>query len=400
MENKHIPSSNPIKKKIINKIEISDLELNSIKTICDYLFVDRVKDFSTFPRFEQCFAPLFSDKSDFILSEAFKVICGKNKKYITFRRMLSSYINWKLNKSKNKHFNYFMSSIFNTKILKSTEEVIGELDDQCQIFSTQNCQGRKAISKFGIFSDNKKNKIQGFILEYDDCFNANLSFRHESDTPSLLINLKPYKVDDTYGKIFDNDRDGLSHISGKYDIKEKKIYFLIIKCRSGKTFYIGDNTKKDENNIKPFIFGDWQLEIREMRIGLSKNQLCYLEPIFQKSMRINHNLMIDLDLINEKYLEGDKLIFEENKIQKININDVNYDKYILIPLVKDSAFMNEDNLKEILEGKKFGEIYHGKYNYEDEKEIEIFSEDIIEEIKKIIELYHIYINHIYLFFIL
>ena len=139
--------------------------------------------------------------------------------------MLSSYINWKSKKSKNKHFNYFMSSVFNTKIIKSTEEIIGELDDYCQIFSTQNCQGRKAISKFGIFSDNKKNKIQGFILEYDDCFNANLSFRHESDTPSLLINLKPYKVDDTYGKIFDNDRDGISHVSGKYDIKEKKYIF-------------------------------------------------------------------------------------------------------------------------------------------------------------------------------
>ena len=107
MENKHIPSSNPIKKKIINKIEISDLELNSIKTICDYLFVDRVKDFSTFPRFEQCFAPLFSDKSDFILSEAFKEICGKNKKYITFRRMLSSYINWK---SKNQKINILIIS--------------------------------------------------------------------------------------------------------------------------------------------------------------------------------------------------------------------------------------------------------------------------------------------------
>ena len=376
--------NNMNKTRLINKTEISYLEINKIKTICDYLFVDRVKSFSTFPRFEQCFGPLFSDKIDFNLSEAFKEICGKNKKYITFQRMLTSYIYWKSNKSKNKNFNYFMSSLFTDKIIKSNEEVIGELNENCQIFSTQNCQGRKAISKFGIFSDIKKNKIQGFLLEYDDSFYANLSFRHESDTPSLEINLKPHKVDDVYGKIFNNDRDGVSHICGKYDVKEKKIYFLILKCRSGKTFYIGDNSKKNENDIKLFIFGNYDLEIRGLRIATFKNQLCNLELDFQKSMRINPNLSIDFYKIDEKYIEADKLIFEEDKIQNINIQDVNYDKYILIPLVKDSAFMNESNLKEIIEGKKFNEIYHSKYNFEDKNEIKIFGDDVIEEIKKMI----------------
>ena len=382
MEKESNPQLN--KTKMINKIEISDIEINKIKTVCDYLFVDRVKDFATFPRFEQCFGPLFSDKTDFILSEAFKEICGKNKKYITFPRMLSSYINWKSNKSKNKHFNYFMSSLFTNKIIKSNEEVIGELNENCQIFSTQNCQGRKAISKFGIFSDYKKTKIQGFLLEYDDSFYANLSFRHESDTPALEINLKPYKVDEVYGKIFDNDRDGVSHICGKYDIKEKKIYFLVLKCRRGKTFYIGDNTKKNENDIMPFVFGNSDLEIKGLRIATFKNQLCYLEPNFQKSMRINPNLSIDFDKINEKYLEGDKLIFEEKKIQSININDINYDKYILIPLVKDTAFMDESSLTEIRDGKKFNEIFHSKYNFEDKNEIKIFGDEIIQEITKMI----------------
>ena len=382
MEKESNPQLN--KTKMINKIEISNIEINKIKTVCDYLFVDRVKDFATFPRFEQCFGPLFSDKTDFILSEAFKEICGKNKKYITFPRMLSSYINWKSNKSKNKHFNYFMSSLFTNKIIKTNEEVIGELNENCQIFSTQNCQGRKAISKFGIFSDYKKTKIQGFLLEYDDSFYANLSFRHESDTPALEINLKPYKVDEVYGKIFDNDRDGVSHICGKYDIKEKKIYFLVLKCRRGKTFYIGDNTKKNENDIMPFVFGNSDLEIKGLRIATFKNQLCYLELSFQKSMRINPNLAIDFDKINEKYLEGDKLIFEEKKIQNININDINYDKYILIPLVKDTAFMDESSLTEIRDGKKFNEIFHSKYNFEDKNEIKIFGDEIIQEITKMI----------------
>jgi hypothetical protein len=321
---------NEIKKKIIKGIQITNLEINLIKSLCDYLILDRVKDFATFQRFEQCLGPLFSDKGDFILSEVYKEICGPKRKYITFKRLLSSYINWKSNKSKNKSFNYFMISLFgNNKIIKSNDEVIGDLNNNCQIFSTQNCQGRKAISKFGIFSDIKKEKIQGFILEYDDSFNANLSFRHESDTPSLEINLKPYKVDEIYGKIFSNDRDSVSHIGGKYNIKDNKIYFLILKSRSGKTFYIGDNSKKVEKDILPFLYGNYDSEIRGMRIATMRNQLSYLELEFQKSMRINKNLGIDFDKIDEKFLEEDKLIFEENKIQNINFNDPNYDKYIL-----------------------------------------------------------------------
>ena len=377
---------NEIKKKIIKGIQITNLEINLIKSLCDYLILDRVKDFATFQRFEQCLGPLFSDKGDFILSEVYKEICGPKRKYITFKRLLSSYINWKSNKSKNKSFNHFMISLFgNNKIIKSNDEVIGELNNNCQIFSTQNCQGRKAISKFGIFSDIKKEKIQGFILEYDDSFNANLSFRHESDTPSLEINLKPYKVDEIYGKIFSNDRDSVSHIGGKYNIKDNKIYFLILKCRSGKTFYIGDNSKKVEKDILPFLYGNYDSEIRGMRIATMRNQLSYLELEFQKSMRINKNLGIDYDKIDEKFLEEDKLIFEENKIQNINLNDLNYDKYILIPLVKDFSFMDESNLKEIREGKKFNEIYNSKYNFEDKNIIKIFGNDVIEEINKMIK---------------
>ena len=122
-----------------------------------------------------------------------------------------------------------------------------------------------------------------------------------------------------------------------------------------------------------------------MRISTFKNQLRYLELDFQKSLRINNNLDVDLDKIDEKFLEENKLIFEENKIQNININDANYDKYILIPLVIDYAFMDENNLKENIDGKKFGEIYHSKYNFDDKNEIKIFGEDIIEEVKKMIK---------------
>lgn len=377
MESKKIP----LLKKKINGIEISNFEIGVIRMICDYLFVDRVKDMSTFPRFEHCFGPLFSDEDDFNLLEVFKEICGEKKKYITFRRMISSLLKWKDKKSNNKNFNYFMSTIFNS-IIKKKDESIGDLTEKGQIFSTHNCTGRKAISKFGVFSDKEKNKIQGFILEYDDTFKANLSFRAESDEPSLEINFKPYKVDDKYGKIYENDRDGISHIAGKYDTKEKIIYLLIFKCHSGKTFYIGENPKKDKNNIKPFLFGTSKCQLKDLRIETIKNQLTYLEPSFQKSLRFNQNLSVEFDKINEKFLEDNNLIFEEKQIQNISLNDPNYDKYILVPCVQDDAFMDASSLKEKKEGKNFKEIYQKFDNKNKKNEFEFSMESILEEAKK------------------
>ena len=170
-----------------------------------------------------------------------------------------------------------------------------------RFFPTQNCIGRKAISKFGVFTDNEKKKIQGFFLEYEDSFNANLSFRVESDETFLEINLKPYKLDDKYGKVYDNDRDDISHIAGKYDIKNKIIYLLIFKYRSGKTFYIGKNPKKDKNKVKPFLFGTSRFQLKDLRIETIKNQLTYLEPSFKRSLRFNQNLAVEFDKIMKNF---------------------------------------------------------------------------------------------------
>ena len=377
MESKKIP----ILTKKIDGVEVTNLEIGIIRMLCDYLFVDRVKDMATFPRFEQCFGPLFNDENNFILSDVFKEICGDKKKYITFRRMISALLKWKSKKSKNNSFNHFMDSLFNI-IIKKRNEVVGELKENGQIFSTQNCSGRKAISKFGVFTDKDRNKIQGFLLEYDDSFNANLSFRHESDQISLEINFLPYKVDDNYGKIYDNDRDGISHIAGKYDTKEKIIYLLIFKCRSGKTFYIGENTKRDKSVVKPFLFGTSRCQLKGLRIETIKNQLTYLEPSFQKSLRVNQNLAVEFDKINEKFLSENNLIFEESQIQNISANQSDYDKYILVPCVKDDAFMDASSLKEIREGKKFNEIYQLDGNKTGKNDIQISVESILEEAQK------------------
>ena len=58
-----------IQKKVINGVEISNLEIAKIAMICDYLVLDRFQDKSSFLRFERCFGPLFSnEKPDFNFS--------------------------------------------------------------------------------------------------------------------------------------------------------------------------------------------------------------------------------------------------------------------------------------------------------------------------------------------
>ena len=138
--------------------------------ISDYLFLDRFNDCASFVRFEQCFGPLFSiNNSNFKLVEAFKEIVGKKKKYITFRRMIKAYINWKKKTSNNYSFNYFMNEVFKNMIIKK-DEVIGRLIEGERVFSTRNCRNRKIITKLSVQTDKTKNKINGFILEYDEIF--------------------------------------------------------------------------------------------------------------------------------------------------------------------------------------------------------------------------------------
>ena len=43
---------------------------------------------------------------------------------------------------------------------------------------------------------------------------------------------------DQIARGFQLDRDGISHIAGKYNETTKNIKLLIFKCRSGKTLYI------------------------------------------------------------------------------------------------------------------------------------------------------------------
>jgi hypothetical protein len=277
------PSQPPVmRKKKVYGVDFSEFELFSIRMISDYLFLDRFNDCASFVRFEQCFGPLFSPKNkQFKLVEAFKEIVGPKRKYLTFRRMIKAYLNWKLKKSSNYSFNFFMSEVFQ-KMIKKRGEVVGELIEGQRVFSTKNCRNRRIITKFSVLTDETKNIIKGFVIEYDTVFKAILCKQQKPEDINLEINFDLFHTkEDKMNREFQLDRDGISHIAGNYNETTKNIKFLIFKCRSGKTLYIGDEKENETDKIVPFIFGSSKCQLKTMTIELINNQLAYIQPKYQ-----------------------------------------------------------------------------------------------------------------------
>ena len=217
--------------------------------ICDYLILDIFNDISTFLHFENCFGPLLSKEAPEFLVDAYQETCGPKRKYITFGRLISAYIKWKSNSSTNQNFSKFMKIVFN-EMIKTNDKVIGQLKEGHRIFSTIKIKGRKVISKFSVFTDSFKNIIQGFNIQYDGVYTSNLCTKkeeNENTNITLEMNFHPNSKNIM-------DRDGISHIAGKFSVIKNIIKFLIFKCCSGKTFYIGDNTEDNDEKIELFIF--------------------------------------------------------------------------------------------------------------------------------------------------
>ena len=352
-DNKDSPE---IEIKNINGVDISNLEIAKIAMVCDYLVVDRFHDISSFIRFEKCFGPLFNmEKTDFLF-EVFQEILGSKKKYISFGRLINAYIIWKSKISKNQNFNKFMDILFN-KMIKTNNEIVGTPVEGGRVFSTRNSRGRKIITKFCVLSDEEKNSINGFCIQYDDHFD------------SILAPMKNKEIDRSNIKLEINfeangsnikDRDGISHIAGKYSKTQNIIKFLIFKCRSGKTFFIGDNTEEKNEEIELFLFGTSSCQLKSLRIELVNNQLMYFEPKFQPSIRVNQKI-IPFDLIDDKFIQefivNPPLIFEENEIKNVPIQELIDSDSLIVPCISDDAFIDKNTLIEPISGKDFNEIY-------------------------------------------
>ena len=143
-----------------NKLNLTEEEQKKINTICDYLFFDQFSEILTFLRFERCFQPLFSEDKNFDIEEIFKEICGPKKKYLNYKRFVSSYLKYKENKV-SKELKDFFDKLFNS-ILK--EDHIGEFAEGKLTFSTRKAnKNRESITKIGVLND-KEGALHGFII--------------------------------------------------------------------------------------------------------------------------------------------------------------------------------------------------------------------------------------------
>ena len=329
---------------------LSEEELYKVKTVAEYLFKDQYQDTCSYPRFEECFgAFILNDKID--LPTVFKSICGKRKKYITFRRLIASYVHWKRNPDKNtQDFQKFMKLLYKD-LLKNSDEEVGFKPENCIYFNTRNCQNRKAISKFSVITDEEKEIIRGFQIYYDDFFKNDLFLNKESEKDYVSLELNLIAENSTYLEAEEsfptiNDRDGITHIGGTYN--EEGINFLVFKCRSGKTSFIG----KPEGT--PFLFGNYKKQLQVIKIGVHCNKLVYIEPHFEHVERFNPVIDLKPNEIGNFYLKEDKPIFEEKIL--VNLGEEEVEKNILQPLVSEDKFYNSKKYQDKIFGNKFSNI--------------------------------------------
>ena len=372
--NEEIPE---IQTKSINGVEITNLEIAKIGMIYDYLVLDRFQEYCSFFRLEKCFGPFFTKEPQNFLPEVFKEICGPKRKYISYGRLILAYTKWKSKSSTNDNFNKFMETVFNN-IIVTQDQNIGKIIEGGRIFSTRNNRGRKVISKFSVITDEAKNKINGFHIQYDDVFDTILSPDKTRNNITLEMNFE------ANGRNI-RDRDGISHIGGKFSETKGYIKFLIFKCRSGKTFYIGDETEEEGEKIKCFLYGTSSCQLKSVRIEVIDEKLMYLEPKFQPSLRVNQKIK-DFDSIDENFIKNNiingPLIFEENEIQNMSEEELEKSNSLIIPCINDDAFIDKKELEEPLSGKDFNQIYKSfivQQKENEEKEVEDLKKKLYEK---------------------
>jgi hypothetical protein len=202
-----------------------------LKTICEFLFFDRLKNEATFPRFEQCFQPLFTDTNISMLS-IFTLIAGEKRKYITFPRLIKAY----QNRTSSKDLNFFFDKLFNS-ILKKETDFIGQNKEKSYNYSTAiTCGKRQCITLVEVLSD-KDGIIHGFNITYDDVFKCKMYPKKIEDDLLVTLEMTLGLVDESpiknkkLGKFLGlkekNYKDAITHIFGTYDQEKGIISFLI-----------------------------------------------------------------------------------------------------------------------------------------------------------------------------
>ena len=320
-----------------------------LKTICEYLFFDHLKNEASYPRFEQCFQPLFSNSEISMLS-IFSEIAGEKRKYITFPRLVKAY----QNRTQSNNLNFFFDKLFNS-ILKKETDSIGQSKDKSYNYSTKiTCGQRQCISLVQVLSD-KDGVIHGFNITYDDVFKCKMyPLKLENDlivTLEMALGLvdespiKNHKIGKFLGLKAKNYNDAITHVFGTLDQESGIITFLGFKCISGKIAYVG--YPKGEG----FLFGKFGFKLHDLKIQMTLEGIIKLEFGFEPNVRKNFFLGRFGGLLN---LKDDEPIKDEMQLSTLN-DAIKINQMVTTPIFDDGHFFNK-NLKDKISGNDYKEI--------------------------------------------
>ena len=331
---------------------IEEKELTNIKTVCEYLFFDQFKDTASFQGFERAFSCLFP-KTDIEFDKVFKEICGDKKKYITFRRFVRTYINYKKKEGISEDTIKFFDELFKN-VLKDDGEILGKDIEKSLKFTTATYKNRESLSKILVLT-NQKEKIRGINIQYEDVITCKMFPRKIADQLEVklemlfgLLNeeeMKKNKLANVLGLKEKAYRDSITHIFGTYT---SKITFIGFKCRSGKTEFVG------KPKGKGFLFGHFGKQFHYLKMQMTIKGIHKFEPHFIESKRKNVFLTGKLSEITNAFLKKEEIIKDEVQLQTLT-DEIAIDKMITTPVMKESYFFNK-KLKDRIPGKTFVEV--------------------------------------------
>ena len=349
-------------------MEDKDIKINEedqiiIKTICDFLFYDQYGESASFSRFERCFQPLFNNIS-ISLEKVFIEICGKNKKYITYKRFAKAYIDYLNTKNLSEDTKTFFDLLLK-KILKKIESSVGEFVEKANSFSTRKISARtNYISKLQVLTD-KNRELHGINIEYDKVFKAYMHPKKIED--DLFVSLEmEFKInDDNEVKKKENLKiyklihkiiyqDAITHVFGTLNKENKSITFIGFKCVSGKTVYVG--IPKGEG----FLFGKFGYKFHDLNLLISTKGISRLEPGFRENIRKNNSLeKAHISSYNDllKELKGEIIKEEKLFVNLKNESDIN--KLITTDLIREEELLNK-SLKDEYRGYDYKEVVEQK----------------------------------------
>ena len=366
------------------QINISENEFNKIKTICDFLFFDQYQDTASFTRFEKCFQPLFCCIENISFLKVFKDIVGPKKKYITYKRFLLAYINYKYkNGTLSNDTKLFFSNLFDS-ILKNEDVFVGKnLENNILYSTTRTCKIRNSITKLQVLND-AKGDIHGINLEYDGIYNVKMFPKSLEEELQIILEMKldiiNYNLFKRNIKQYRNNkndlyRDAITHIFGTMNDKGF-LTFIGFKCISGKTLFVGFPEGKG------FLFGKFGKKIHDFKVQLNIDGITKFQPGFKNNSKTNYYLT-NIKKLSLEQLNEEKIINDEEILIKIS-DEEELDKLITTDLIEDNYFF-DDNLKDKFCGNDYKEIvnqYPRKWLYNKKLDDSLLINNVEEALEK------------------